>query len=230
MSIANHLHRFNRFSVPNTHSVPQPFSGARKDPQRAMGIVGAGEVVQPSDSRSNVPGTPVRHVEFPLDILINRLIQDQHAEIRRELLRLQEISAEAIKDEIVAKGKMRAVAQLLGSLVTAIVAHMNEEEEVFPSLLKLELAYIGEGNAPTNHTLARGALREFSKDHTEHFKSLEAINRRAESITTAANLTPTEHDLPARLKTLHRLLLKHCFFETNIVFARAAQMEAELFR
>lgn len=42
------------------------------------------------------------------------------------------LSAEARKEAGRGRGKMRVLAQLLGSLVTALVALMNEEEEVFP--------------------------------------------------------------------------------------------------
>lgn len=230
MSFASRLlHRHtSEHRASNTHCVPQPFVGGKKGPQR---VTSAGT---PADllvsEPSNLSGAQLRWGGFPFDILINRLIRDQHEEIRRELLRIQELSAEAVKHEHIDAGKLRTVGQLVGSLVTSVVAHMNAEEKTFPVLLKLELAYLGEGLVPSHRNAAREALRSFSRDHEHFLKYLQDITRRADSIATPAQMTPIEHDLSARLKTLHRLLLKHCYFETNALFARAAQMEAELFR
>lgn len=231
MTITNHLfHRStsDHHRVSNTHCVPQSHAG-RKGPNRAIEIVGRGGHVLSPDA-SDLSTTHPREGEFPFDVLINRLIQEQHAEIRRELLWLQELSARATKQQKNAPGKMRAVAQLVGSLIAALVAHINEEEKIFPSLLSLEVAYVGGGPAPSHRKLAREALHAFSKDHDHYLKDLQDIIRRVDSITAPADMIPVENDLSARLKTLHRLLLKHCYFETNVVFARAAAMEAELFR
>lgn len=232
MTIANNLfHRLRSDDtrVSNTHCVPQPVVAGRKSPQRATEIVFPGPNVT-SPGNSSLSRAHAHAGQFPLDVLINRLIQEQHAEIRKELLRLQELSATVARQEKTAPGKARAVGQLVGSLVSALVTHMNEEEKTFPSLLKLELAYIGEGPAPSHHKFAREALRTFSKEHDHHFKELQDLTRRADSIAAPAEATPAEQDVSARLKTLHRLLIKHCYFETNIVFARAAAMETELFR
>lgn len=232
MTIANHLfHRLRSDDrhVSNTHCVPQPVVAGKKSPQRATEIVFPGPNAS-AHGRSSLSQAHAQAGEYPLDILINRFIQEQHAEIRKELLRLQELSSKVTKQEKTSQGRARAVAQLAGSLVAALVRHMNEEEKTFPSLLKLELAYIGEGPAPSHHKLARESLRAFSKEHDHYFKELQELTRKADSIAAPADAAPAEHDVSARLKTLHRLLLKHCYFEINVVFARAAAMETELFR
>lgn len=232
MNIASRRrHQSSRDCMPvtNTHCAPQAVVQGRKTPQRAICKIA---ILQTDRAHGvewdNRSGLQSDLGQFPFEYLIGRIIHDQHEEIRHELIRLQGLSALAANQEPPRQTGLKAVRQLLRSFVARLTAHMNEEEEIFPYLLQLELAYLGEDVIPRDPTRAREALQTFSKEHGIQLRILTNLCSRADSAGAPSEIAGAACDLSCALKDFHRTLFNHSHLETNAVFARAAQMEEEI--
>lgn len=216
--MTNFREQSHRVERTGAHAVPV----ARKPPQGTHGQRGA-----ETDGQHGRHGAAEDWHGYPMQYLTERILKGQHVLIREELLKLQELSSAATTQDEEDSRRMRAVRQLLGNLASGVSQQMVEEERLFPRLLHLEMAYLGEGPVPNRPVQAREARFMMEQKHRAQMENLDRICARMEAITE-------KHDalrqLESRLKALRRLLGNHSSLETRILLGRAVQMETEIFR
>jgi iron-sulfur cluster repair protein YtfE (RIC family) len=153
---------------------------------------------------------------FPLEFLIRRVLSRQHERIREQLLRLQHHPATAAKAQTADSEKITAQ---LTALIHELINDMDEEERIFPDLLRLEQAYVG--GKPGYSPRLGLALNRLSHHNDRQVQHLDSLRKEAGR---------TRSEICGELGTLKAALLDHLHVEHDIVFPRAASMESELFR
>ncbi len=155
---------------------------------------------------------------FPFEFLVRCVLQRQHEQIRECLYRLQRDLA--FFDNLHNTGdRSRGLSARLAIFFFESMDDMAEEECVFPDLLHLEQAYLGEGMY-CSRPLSR-VLNKFSHWNDRRLQQLRKICNQA---------SPDHKVIREELEFLECVLLDHLRLEDEIVFPRAASMEAELFR
>lgn len=220
-----------RSSALNPQCVPQPSPEARSTVRRPFCANGqpAGSVRSSGVVSGKLLDPQPDWEQYCFEFLIERVLQNQHAGIREQLLPLQALSAEAAKQQGKDRRERKIVSNLLRSFVSELAASMVQEESIFPILLQLELAYIGESPGPGYPKRVRATLDALSTQHRVHLRKLDTICQRAGCLSAPSEPASPGRDLSERLEILHRTLLNLYSIENKVLFARAAQMEAEIF-
>lgn len=162
----------------------------------------------------------------PLTELCDHIEQTHHAYLRKELPRLDQLTAKVAEVHGARHTELGEVKTVFGGLQAELMPHMLKEEQVlFPAIRQLEAASdeldlpFGTVQNPIRvmeheHDVAGGALRELHKLTGGYQIPRDACNTYC-----------------AMLQGLHELELdlhQHIHKENNILFPRAAQREAAL--
>jgi regulator of cell morphogenesis and NO signaling len=165
--------------------------------------------------------------QAPLAGLIEHIVGQHHAYIRRESSRLVPLLDKVDARHGAAHQELKSIQDLFKALVDELFAHMMKEERVlFPYLVKLEAA-AREGRIapPAMFGSVEMPISRMLADH-EDAGALGARIR-----TLACDFRPPEdacaswHALYHGLEEFERDLHHHVHLENNILFPRALEME-----
>lgn len=168
--------------------------------------------------------------EAPLTVLVDHIVQLYHETLRQELPRLL---AMADKVNNVHGAKMPDTFPRLNSvlreLAEELMSHMGKEEMIlFPAVVELEAAR-GDGSAPQTR-FPLGALRMpisvMEQEHALAGNLLAALRELTSGYEPPEWACNTFRGLYAGLDELERDLHVHIHLENNILFPRAAELEA----
>ena len=215
MNIVHQTFRNDSHSAANAN-LPAPWPQSGERPHVLRSARGHAE----ADTTARKPPRPVSERDwgsYPFEFLIRRVLQKQHDKIKQHLLRLQRETAG--NDHAAEDRRTGKIAAKLTTLIQELMDDMAEEELIFPDLLRLEQAYVGEGTGYTRHL--RQILSRLSHGNDRHLQEVDSIRREAGAACP---------DISGELGILQSALLDHLHVEHDIVFPRAASMEAELYR
>lgn len=81
------------------------------------------------------------------EFLILRVLRKEHADLRAAIRRVRTLAKLVAERQEPKHAEVTIVRELISDLAAEVAAHMlSEEHAVFPVLLDLELAYVGEGS------------------------------------------------------------------------------------
>ena len=221
-----HHHRPSKASVVSRNSDANPW--VRHFPTHAArkaGFPPAGDTLASSFDASKDPDWS----SYTFEYLIRRVLQRQHEVIRQQLLQLKQetAGAEPDGDSAALENSGFRLRSQIRSLIETLLADMAEEERIFPDLLHLEQAYVGEKPGYAQHI--KSALAHLSQQNDRHLERLDAL-RHEVAARRASPDDARRSQLCLQLGALQTMLLTHLHLEHDIIFPRAACMEAELFR
>jgi iron-sulfur cluster repair protein YtfE (RIC family) len=191
----------------------------------------------PQKSRFPLHARPTAQREQPdwnsytCEFLVTHILRQQHAELREELHRLQDLAASAAERPAHPRASIRSashgratrVQMALATLAGRLDSDFAEEERLYPRLLDVGMDCTSNPPQPVQPSL----------HHTAHRHDLE--KKRLDRIQTAVRSNPApragtaSHELWDRLHRFHRLLLTHFHLEDYVLLPRVTRMEAELF-
>ena len=163
---------------------------------------------------------------FTLEFLILRVLPEQHRQIRDRADRLSRTAIAAARSRSDAS-EQQQVRALMAAFASIVNAHLADEDMIFPSLLTLELAYLGEFLEGGCSIDIRDQLQAISHRNSQHRQDVGEIRRRAGMLI--ANANPADRTIYSRAALLARTISRHLEIEDTLVLRRADRMQAELF-
>jgi regulator of cell morphogenesis and NO signaling len=165
------------------------------------------------------------------EFLILRVLRNQHGRVKEELPVLQGIAATVADRYRARHPELAVIDDLLQKLSLELTTHLVEEEgTLFPALLELELAYLGESPILGYPKRVRNILKSMSQQHDTSSVTLRQIRAASQSFCPPSRAAAPYREFYDRLQKFFRELHRDFHMENNILFPQAAQMEAEIFR
>jgi regulator of cell morphogenesis and NO signaling len=165
------------------------------------------------------------------EFLILRVLRNQHGRVKEELPVLQGIAATVADRYRARHPELAVIDDLLQKLSLELTTHLVEEEgTLFPALLELELAYLGESPILGYPKRVRNILKSMSQQHDTSSITLRQIRAASQSFCPPSRAAAPYREFYDRLQKFFRELHRDFHMENNILFPQAAQMEAEIFR
>jgi regulator of cell morphogenesis and NO signaling len=191
-----------------------------KDVVRALDHAAAGKQVGNS-----------RFENKTLEFLIMRALRNQHGRVREELPVLQAMAASVADRYRARHPELTVIGELLQKLSFELTTHLAEEDgTLFPALLELELAYLGESPILGYPKRVRNILKSMSQQHDTSSVTLRQIRAASHNFCPPERVGAPYREFYEHLQEFFRELHRDFHMENNILFPQAAQMEAEIFR
>ena len=195
-------------------------------------VISVKDVVRALDQAA--AGDRVGNLRFEnktFEFLILRVLRNQHGRVKEELPVLQGIAATVADRYRARHPELAVIDDLLQKLSLELTTHLAEEEgTLFPALLELELAYLGESPILGYPKRVRDILKSMSQQHDTSSVTLRQIRAASHSFCPPSRAAAPYREFYDRLQKFFRELHRDFHMENNILFPQAAQMEAEIFR
>ena len=165
------------------------------------------------------------------EFLILRVLRKEHADLRVELHHLRTLAAASAERHHGNRPDIPIIGELVEQLAAELVAHMDTEETtVFPALLEVELAYVGETSASTAPRGVGQLLKSMSEQHQRTRGTLAQLRRESNGFSSPATDALLDREFYAQMASLYCGLRNDFRLENTALFPRVAQMESELLR
>jgi regulator of cell morphogenesis and NO signaling len=166
----------------------------------------------------------------PLAELAKHIVDRHHVYLRRELPRLKGLLDKVIAAHGAGHPELDELKAVLQGLDAELTLHMMKEEHVlFPIVAQLEAAAATGGSVPAFHCGSVNNPIGVMEDEHEHAgRALAQMRSLTGGYVPPSDACPTYVALLAGLAELEADLHLHIHKENNIMFPRAAQLEARL--
>ncbi len=165
-----------------------------------------------------------------VEFLILRVLRAQHEKVKQALPPLEQLAADAAKHNRAKHPEVVAVEELLKSLSSDLTSHLAEEERnLFPALLQLELAYIGENPTSDYPKQVHEIVRSMSEQHFAVGCTLRRMSIESGGFSFPAHADVSCREFYDALRKFDSDLRQGFHLENNILFPQAAQLEAAIF-
>lgn len=153
--------------------------------------------------------------------LIDHVVSTHHAWLRRELPPLAETTAMVLRVHGDAHSELAEVAATLERIRTAVIPHLDEEEQrLFPTLRKL-----ADGNASAD---IEEQLASMQTDHDALGEALHRLRELTNGFAEPADACASYREMLTGLSALERDMHQHVHLENNVLLPRAQSLLAEL--
>ena len=165
------------------------------------------------------------------EFLILRVLRKEHADLRVELHHLRTLAAASAERHHGNRPEIPIIGELVEQLAAELAAHMDiEETTVFPVLLEVELAYVGEISVSTAPRGVGQLLKSMSEQHQRTRRTLAQLRRESNDFRSPSTDGLLDGEFYAQIANLDRGLRNDFRLENAVLFPRVAQMESELLR
>jgi iron-sulfur cluster repair protein YtfE (RIC family) len=211
----------------------------------SSGLVPSGRLArQQKSKRRTTPetglsdGPPTRYARrrhaadwssYTCEFLVMRVLRQQHEQIREDLSHLQHLAETAAIGDSAHRSHFETLQPALAALASELLTQMAGEEQIFPNLLELELAYVGEESACSCPTPVRKGLERIARRHSLHRRKIDQIRAEAACLIPSPDLTSIHRHLCDRLLQFCRSVVSHFELEDHVLLPRIARMEAAIF-
>jgi regulator of cell morphogenesis and NO signaling len=164
----------------------------------------------------------------PLSELTNYIVNKHHTFVRAELLRLKELLAKVCSMHSTHHPELFQIRDIFFRLQADLTDHMLKEEKIlFPYIEKLEKD-VGRGEASTKPSFGtmRNPVRMMMQEHDEADQALRMLRRVSSNYRAPTDGCNSFRMLYQALEEFERDLHQHIHLENNILFPRAADLEA----
>lgn len=165
------------------------------------------------------------------EFLILRVLRKEHADLRAELHHLRTLAGASAERRPGIHSEIPIIRELVEELTAELSAHMDTEETtVFPALLEVELAYVGEMSASAAPHGIGQLLKNMSEEHQRTRRTLAQLRHESHGFNPPSTDSLVDREFYARLASLYCELRRDFRLENAVLFPRVAQMESELLR
>ena len=164
----------------------------------------------------------------PLSDLAAYIVTRHHGFTREELTRLSELLAKVCSVHGENHPELREIHTVFQELKHEMTGHMSKEEQVlFPYIENLERAVSRGEPAPTPFFgTVRNPIRMMMKEHDDAGDALRSLRRVSSNYKVPADGCVSFRTLYQALEEFEKDLHEHIHLENNILFPRAAELEA----
>jgi regulator of cell morphogenesis and NO signaling len=164
----------------------------------------------------------------PLSDLTKYIVNKHHTFVRTELVRLKELLAKVCSKHSTYHPELLKIRDILFRLQADLTDHMLKEERVlFPYIEKLETAVSGGEQAPRPaFGTVRNPVRMMMQEHEEAGQALRSLREVSSNYQVPGDGCSSYRTLYQALEEFEKDLHQHVHLENNILFPRAAELEA----
>ena len=164
----------------------------------------------------------------PLSELTNYIVNRHHTFVRTELVRLKELLAKVCSMHSGNHPELFRIRDIIFRLQAELTDHMLKEERVlFPYIEKLETAVRGGEQAPKPaFGTVRNPVRMMMQEHDEAGQALRNLREVSSNYQVPGDGCISFRTLYQGLEEFEKDLHHHIHLENNILFPRAAELEA----
>jgi regulator of cell morphogenesis and NO signaling len=168
------------------------------------------------------------HVTEPIEKLIEHILDAHHAYIRRETPRLETLFDKVVQRHGERHPELKMIRDTFVYLKDELEAHLFKEENVlFPLLVNLAKRAAGARDQPTGGVSATAPISRMRMEHEDAGKHLSEMRTLSGNYDPPEDACTSYRALYEGLKEFERDLHRHIHLENNILFPRAAELEAE---
>ena len=164
----------------------------------------------------------------PLSELTNYIVNRHHAFVRTELVRLKELLAKVCSKHSTHHPELFRIRDIFFRLQADLTDHMFKEERIlFPYIEKLETAVSSGEQAPKPaFGTVRNPVRMMMQEHDEAGQALRSLREVSSNYQVPGDGCTSFRTLYQALEEFEKDLHQHVHLENNILFPRAAELEA----
>jgi regulator of cell morphogenesis and NO signaling len=164
----------------------------------------------------------------PLSELTNYIVNRHHTFVRAELLRLKELLAKVCSVHSTHHPELFQIRDIFFRLHADLTDHMlKEERTLFPYIEKLETAVSSGEQAPKpTFGTVRNPVRMMIQEHDEAGQALRSLREVSSNYQVPGDGCISFRTLYQALEEFEKDLHQHVHLENNILFPRAAELEA----
>ena len=165
---------------------------------------------------------------IPLSELTKYIVNRHHTFVRSELLRLKELLAKVCSAHASHHPELFRIRDLFFRLQADLTDHMLKEERIlFPYIEKLETA-VGQGKQAPRPAFGtvRNPVRMMMQEHEEAGQALRSLREVSSNYQVPGDGCISFRTLYQALEEFEKDLHQHVHLENNILFPRAAELEA----
>jgi len=176
-----------------------------------------------AEQRNN---TPVDADAMGLAELADHIERTHHAYLREELPRLDQMTDRVYRVHGEHEPRLAEVRRAFVALNTELTSHMMKEERIlFPLIRQLESAT----SVPESHCGSiSNPIRQMELEHDHAGDALQIMNKSTDGYRPPDWACNTYRAMLDGLQTLEKDLHQHIHKENNVLFPKAAQLEADL--
>ena len=163
------------------------------------------------------------------EFLILRILRKEHADLKEEIRNLRVLAKGSSELHSSADPELKISRELFEELAEELTAHMEAEEKtVFPALLEVELAYVGEGTQSLTPGWIPATLKRMSQEHRVAGRTLSLLCQETHAFHVPKGADPAYQEFYDGLTKLYGGIRHDFHVENDILFPRIAQMEMAL--
>jgi regulator of cell morphogenesis and NO signaling len=164
----------------------------------------------------------------PLSELTKFIVSRHHTFVRSELLRVKELLAKVCSKHSTYHPELFRIREIFLRLQADLTDHMLKEERIlFPYIEKLEMA-VGRGEQPPRPAFGtvRNPVRMMMQEHDEAGQALRSLREVSSNYQVPSDGCISFRTLYQALEEFEKDLHQHVHLENNVLFPRAAELEA----
>ncbi len=195
----------------------------------ARGLAVEEVVARLEAAASSSPSSPKDWFRAPLGELIDHILEQHHEYLRAELPALENRLTRTLEAHGEKHGEMlRELEQVYRGLQDELYAHLHKEEMIlFPAVRLMEQAAAqGRPAPPAPFGSVNNPIRVMRFEHDNAAHALARMREITNNYTLPPDACATWQALYAGLRQLEADLKQHIHLENNILFPRAAALEA----
>ena len=195
---------------------------------RARGIAAEELIAELERAAAGAPQDARDWSSAALAELIDHILSTHHAYLRTELPRLDGMLARVLNAHSEKHGaSLVPLGRTFAALRDELESHMAKEEMVlFPMIRKIEGARESGGTQPSHCGSINNPIRVMEHEHASAGQALETMRSVTANYTLPEDACNTYRALFTGLDELEKDLHRHIHLENNILFPRAARLEA----
>lgn len=168
------------------------------------------------------------HEEKAPKELIDHIVETHHTFTRSEVARLRPLAAKVATRHGENHPELILIRETFDELADDLLPHMQKEEMVlFPYIERLAAAAdIGQAAPVPPFGTVRNPIRMMMFEHDRAGDLLKSLRQLSNDFTAPGDSCPSYKGLYAGLEDLERDLHRHVHLENNILFPKAAELEA----
>jgi regulator of cell morphogenesis and NO signaling len=177
--------------------------------------------------RGAQPQEPLEWTRKSLSELIQHIVGNHHAYVRRETPRIETMLTKVVAKHGPAHPELAQIQELFLAIGQELSTHMLKEEQVlFPYMERMEQSVLsGQGVPPAFFGTVKRPIVNMIADHDDAGALLAQIRNLSNEYNAPAGACPTFLGLYRGLQEFERDLHRHVHLENNILFPRAVEME-----
>jgi len=160
--------------------------------------------------------------------LIQYIVQNHHAYVRREAPRVEALLTKVVAKHASAHPEVARIEELFLAISQELSTHLLKEEQIlFPYIERMEEAIdAGQGVPAAFFGTVKRPIASMIAEHDDAGALLAQIRSLSNEYRVPADACPTSVALYRGLEEFERDLHHHIHLENNILFPRAVEMEA----